>query len=606
MSRLLTPDELWRGLTHRQWDKDINIPTLKDIVEKGRDLAGERPASGAAKQSWMLAAMRAIDGQIPRPSDAQAKSIWNGDTSSLKHPKKRAPQPQVPQPLTVPTLTREPPAPSTQGTGPPPPSSVNRQIEDWTIGNALILQNNIGAPENLTLEGAYDDHSDPGIVSIQLCFYSSWKARKLVDQYKNPYGLLQTQHYFPNPAGKSYPIRGRGAVWSNNSCPLDCILAAARLLKIGYTTEDYANRTRQGWINTLTPSQQSFIAALEFDWELSSRQTNIKKRHEILKMQILAYNAATGQDLRFGRLFSVVNMWKACTSLTSQFRFCTTTARMCKTCDRSIPDLQPGRAVYPNEIDIKATKEDAQSKQTMQQLLRRHFGAVPGKTYPHGTSCQDDSIVKWLEVIGDLPFHLVIHTNPNYYNVTAATVDDITFQYCSRPVCKQPNVIEPDPEVRTANYRWIGGIYLSEGHYRLYWTDDGPNPQGNLKIYDGMRAMGAIVGGVPPDHPIDKIVEYWASGTAILFYERVEVRGSKRKADGDDGLWGLEQPGKKPKEGDAGPVRPKTPQNQTGRRPQRPGHTTNLGGPTPPVTPQNTTIRTSKAPEPGVDVVDLT
>ena len=429
----------------------------------------------------------------------------------------------------------------------------------------------------------------------------------MVDPAKNPYGLVQSQDYLPNRAGKPYPLRGRGTVWDNNSCAFDCVLAAGRLLRIGSTTADYGSQDRQDWINTLEPSQQSFIAALEYDWDLSSRQTNVQKRHEFLKIQIPAYNAATQLNLAFGRLASAVHMWKVCTSMTSQFNIRYASARRCKACQARLPDLQPGIANGGNGLEIRATREDAEKRLNMQQLLRDHFRPVPTGPFNHSSSCQVDAVVKYPEVIGDLPFHLVIYANPNYQNVTAATVDNISFDYYSRPTHKQPSVFQPDQELRRATYRWIGGIYLSRGHYRLYWVDDGANPKRHLKIYDGLNAMGAIIGGVPPDHPVDRVVDHWADGTAILFYEQLEIRGSKRKADDDDGVSGPEKPGKEPKDkdDDNGPEPPTTPPNKTERPSKKPKYTV-IGAPTPPETPQNMNPRPSKTSGRSVEVVDLT
>ena len=583
MSKLLTPDAVWRGLTHKKLASQTNVATLREIVEKGGDPEGERPNTSAVKQTWMLAAMRVIDGQVPRPNDGQALTIWKGDTSSLKQPKKQTSRVQGPRPPAPPiqgSISGQPAHAQPLAPHLPPPPPVQR-IPDAAIRNALILRNNIVAMENLTLGSAYDDRTDPDIASLRISFYSSLTGPKLFDPAKTPCGRVLTQNYSLDRTGKSYPLRGRGAVWNSNSCAFDCVLAASRLLGVGSATADYEDQSRQEWINTLEPHQQSFIAAVDYDWDLASYHTSIRKRHDFLKIQLAPYNATTRENLKIGNFLSAVILWRTCTSMTTQFTVHTRNKRGCTECKIQMPDPLSAKKVTTNGIDIRATREDAENQASMQELLQRHFGAAPARRIDHNSSCQDNAIVKYLEVVGDLPSHLAIYTNPNYINVKGATSDDITFQYYSDCTNEQPGVIKVQEGLRRVTYRWVGGIYLQEEleHYRLYWTDDSPNPRGNIKIYDGQRAMGAIIGGVPPDHPIDKIVDYWADGTAILFYERVEPRRIKRKA-----------------EHDGEPAQPQTPLNKSDHPFKKPRFTGI--GPTPPETPQNTGSK--------IDVIDLT
>ncbi|KAL9119016.1 MAG: hypothetical protein Q9187_004430 [Circinaria calcarea] len=584
MSRLLTPNAVWRGLTHKQLAGQIQVATLKEIVERGGDPDGERPNTNAVKQTWMLAAMRVIDSQVPRPDDGQALTIWRGDTSSLKKPTKQTSRAQAPRPLGPPTQgsrPRQPVRAQPLGPNPPPPPPFVQRIPDAAVRNALILRSNIVDMENLTLGSAYDDRTDPDIASLRISFYSSLKGPKMFDPVKTPCGRVLTQSYSLNRTGKSYPLRGRGAVWDSNSCAFDCVLAASRLLGVGSATVDYENQSRQEWVNTLQPQQQSFIAAVDYNWDLATYTTSIRRRHDFLKIQLAPYNTATKENHTIGKFLSAVILWKTCTSMTTQFTVSTRNKRGCTECNLQMPDPLPAVKTTSNGIDIRATMENAENQASMRELLQRHFAAVPARKVDHNSSCQDNAIVKYLEVDGDLPSHLVIYTNPNYKNVKGATSDDITFQYYSDCTDEQPGVTQVKEGLRRATYRWVGGIYLQDekNHYRLYWTDDSPNPRGNIKIYDGQRAMGAIIGGVPPDHPVDKIVDYWADGAAVLFYERVEPRRTKRKADGD-----------------GGPVPPQTPLNK-GDHPVKKPRFTGVG-PTPPETPQN---KGSK-----IDIVDLT
>ena len=48
-------------------------------------------------------------------------------------------------------------------------------------------------------------------------------------------------------------------------------------------------------------------------------------------------------------------------------------------------------------------------------------------------------------------------------------------------------------------------------------------PRGYLRVYDGVMLKGAIVGGVGPALPEYKVDAFWAKGTDMLFYERLEV-----------------------------------------------------------------------------------
>ena len=73
-------------------------------------------------------------------------------------------------------------------------------------------------------------------------------------------------------------------------------------------------------------------------------------------------------------------------------------------------------------------------------------------------------------------------------------------------------------------YRWLGGIYVKEKRFRVYFYQpplfyerDRPEDVGKMMFYDGRELRGAIIGNVAPQRPGEIIPEAWQNPTVLLF-----------------------------------------------------------------------------------------
>ena len=364
----------------------------------------------------------------------------------------------------------------------------------------------------MTLANAFNDRDDPHISSLRIKFLS--RASPGLDSRQALLGVQQTHSYVLHPAGEWYPYRGRGPVWKDNSCALDCCLVAAQLLNIGQTTIDIGSRPRIEWINSLTDLEKSAMTAFEIDWGVLTPATSIQTRHGFLRKILAEMNAnkRTQHQTRLGSFLPATGIWSLCTSMASQFSFTTIQRNTCTNCSRVHPN--PPTPTPATDITLDVLRSTGQTP-TMEEMLQQYFGPiVPGGSRANCVDCKATASARRRRVVvGDLPVRLVVKPADNYRDVKNANADRLTFNYL------------PSDDLSTerqVSYRWLGGIYLRNGHYRLYWTDcDYITPNGNVKVYDGKIASGSIVGGVPPCHPENRIPEIWRASTEFFFYERI-------------------------------------------------------------------------------------
>ena len=363
------------------------------------------------------------------------------------------------------------------------------------------------------LEPMLDNKNDHRLRSLRVIFITSLRPATLLSRSGNEQGYELTHDYFISGRGKSYPVRGNGPPWENNSCAFDCCLVAARLLKVGSINADFGASSKTAWFESLDTFHREFVQALDHDWDTSSRSINVRKRNETLDSYVFAFNRNAehpSDRISLGSFQSAVHLWTFCTSMACQFVLKTRRVSWCAVCGagRSLTSFIPQTAV-----DVEGTLEDAEQGRSMEQILQRQFGPMVSRNPPKLHDCGATSRSRRRnEIQGYLPVRLVLTPQQHYRNIRNATADRITFTYLSS--------VRREQEV---TYRWLGGIYNRNQHYRLYWTDTAyQHPSGLIKVYDGMAAAGTIIGGIPPDHPDDKIPDFWADGTSLLFYERVD------------------------------------------------------------------------------------
>ncbi|MCJ1314095.1 hypothetical protein MMC25_007775 [Agyrium rufum] len=77
-----------------------------------------------------------------------------------------------------------------------------------------------------------------------------------------------------------FPYRGRGPVWSRNSCLFDSMLVVARLWNLGHSV-DHPGTLQTPWLNSLSDLQQSSLSMpFEPGWELWTVKKSKSERHK--------------------------------------------------------------------------------------------------------------------------------------------------------------------------------------------------------------------------------------------------------------------------------------------------------------------------------------
>lgn len=329
------------------------------------------------------------------------------------------------------------------------------------------------------------------------------------------------KYRFADDGGK-FPFRGRGPVWKHNSCAVDTCVVAGMFLNAGSTTADKGTETRASWTASLAALQRAFLDAINSDWKSISSEESINLRDVFLDTYIRAINSTRTPEtktpvLQKGNFMPAVTVWELSTMNFHQFTFLTKRfLNVCKSC---------GARTGPPEADIRESsvaielKKDEQKQTpppTFERLLRNYFGYTPLKDC--GICKAEGTRFRRRLIIGDLPPRLVVQPHVDMRHMPGYASDEVSFDY-----------EDLDGTERHATYRWLGGIYLYNQHYRTYWNDSKVGDKRKLlRLYDGQHDGGIIIGGIEPrsSDPEDTdqriIHEDWENGTDLLFYERTD------------------------------------------------------------------------------------
>ncbi|MCJ1318634.1 hypothetical protein MMC15_003964 [Xylographa vitiligo] len=403
----------------------------------------------------------------------------------------------------------------------PPPEKTQAEIDEEEYQKTLLIEANmVDLGEDETMDdydpNAYDsDDTDAGAGPQR----SDWNRPDATENKDEP--RLQTQHYHLSDIGKEFAFRGKGPESGTNTASLDCTLVIALQLGVGGSLDRgrYTNKT--AFIKSLSPFHETFYREMtENTWDTNSAEVNRRTRDMIFD-DLVEENAGVqrGEGIPFP------TTWNLCTSFSPQLRFTTVKSKRCVHCAANVTDpTSPGkRERFRTDVTL-AKSGNADERTTMQEMLQRLFGPRPPKGIhdcsqgPNATpnaTATPDAIEERPMVLGELPTTLAVIPDASYRNIEGATADSIRLNYLSTS------------GERRATYRWLGGAYQNHGSHRVYWADDDfPNPRGQLRVYDPQQANGIIVGDLPPDHYENKIVDYWADGCAMLFYQRMSVEST--------------------------------------------------------------------------------
>ena len=320
---------------------------------------------------------------------------------------------------------------------------------------------------------------------------------------------------------ESHPYRGRGPQWLRNSCAFDCVTVAARLMNVGRTVQDIDPWDRARirdylrWTNeSLNRDQQETLRFLiVLDWNAMGKDQTLRHRDMFLdhilslrykEQKAIADRFGTTQPTKQqrGKFLPVVGLFETVVSLSHRFKIRSGTVTFCNGCRDSKAEMP--NAASPSEMILIQNGPSTATNPgpDMESLLNTYFSTRwLKKSHPNPGCPEDKSMQRQQWVEGDLPARLVAQVSGGQSgnvdrNIRGATVNELTINYTSIVsdyAANQNRVVE-----RKASYRWLGGIYLSNAHFRLYWRDlGGGSKPDQLLVYDGQRTQGALVGGVP-------------------------------------------------------------------------------------------------------------
>jgi hypothetical protein len=301
---------------------------------------------------------------------------------------------------------------------------------------------------------------------------------------------------------------GRGPTWHDNSCYWDSIIVSCLFLNAGFTYLDRGTSPDR-WQNGLTTIERAFLDVLRMDWNFFDPKTSIAQRDMFLD---LFYQEWTSEGVGpkpkpKGEMDSPAARWNDVAGPFNQFSFHTHQRRQPCNCQN-----RPARNNAPAEVRYITPpyQESDGSGVTVTDLLQRWSHYV----LPH---CQTGARETTNIIHGNLPLRMVLQ-------ITAGTT---LFDHTSQSLSFAYTRIEPGSgkEIHDrVSYKWLGGVYCSGSHFRVYWNDSksGARTVDSLRIYDGMQAAGAILGNVPPASPSEPIPKYWTKYCPpLLFYEQL-------------------------------------------------------------------------------------
>ncbi|KAI4265268.1 MAG: hypothetical protein L6R38_009543, partial [Xanthoria sp. 2 TBL-2021] len=439
-------------------------------------------------------------------------------TSPTPPPKLPTPPPKLPTP--PPKQPTPPPIESLPNTSPTILADLTHETPLNPLTNAKLRQ---AIRAQYRWDIPLDTGCEPHIPELP-----SWKGKKVVTvdketvyNYAFRSGLLRrisalkiilsagSQSYSLQPEGEPFPFRGQGPIWDQNSCHLDVCIVAARLLNVGSTVADRGKIPRDSWLRALQPVQQRFLDLISADWEGMNRPTNIERRHHFWDHELASLEGISRRP-HFG---SAVNVWDRCTSQTGQFGFDKSDGfSSCKHCGAAASS-NPARHHQYLSLDMSQDQYQEHRSQAGDKPIEYWIDRELKPLDKRCGACKTSN-GRFLsrEIVGALPRRLVVVPGQFVQGlISGATSDCVQFSYWSA-----------DGEQKAA-YRWLGGIYHRNKHFRLYWTDgEKGSPYPQVRVYDGRECCGAIVGGIPAFSHKDKVAPAWSRTATILFYERID------------------------------------------------------------------------------------
>ncbi|KAJ5621385.1 hypothetical protein N7528_006168 [Penicillium herquei] len=299
-----------------------------------------------------------------------------------------------------------------------------------------------------------------------------------------------------NQSTHLYPYRGRGPVWSSNSCSVDCVIVLGMLLDVGCTNID-----RESWRwEHITDLEKAFIEITNVNWDALTPGQSIQMRDLFRKK--LCYELPTMDMVSPQPAWAI---WSECTKNMEQFYF--HFSDVYQSCPCSNQQFVEGNKVA-NCILPRIDFTDAEGV-WLSDLVER---VVYNKRPCPCIHCGADTDI-WETRVEQLPPRMVVSNYLGHRIRVFNHTEDLRFRY-----------IDEFGIEKVAAYRWLGGIYHKDNHVRVYWSDQerGDQLRTSIRMYDDEVNGGAIFGGIPPAHPNDRVPYDWTNiGFLIGVYERI-------------------------------------------------------------------------------------
>lgn len=394
----------------------------------------------------------------------------------------------------------------------------------------------------------------PNPLSDAISSITDYKASLFDEEGRAPKGLVPLRMswgeslggkcYF-SETGTEYANYGRGPTWGGwtayakaipstpdlnpdqditgkhvvaNSCGVDSLIVVGMFLDIGQTTADRGSTPRSDWLKQLTPLQNEYIEAARTDWNDYTPVGSVKKKKRFYDAILRSLN------YKYTQFTPPAGVWTGPLGGNfHQFTFHLSIKKTCAKCGRT--SIKGGQRALSIDVDFEVIQKNPNF--TLAHYLGYYFDPRAfrdKKTMSREFHCGVPPSKIQKVMVGGLPPRLVVTPETRGKKsvpIPEHTKGDISFRYQ-----------DERGNERSATYRWIGGIYLANQHYRVYW-DDSESEEGLVKVYDGQGPftasrsqhtwlLGTIIGGLDTSTLAERVPTPWCEAPCLLFYERVD------------------------------------------------------------------------------------
>ncbi|KAI9651609.1 MAG: hypothetical protein M1829_002590 [Trizodia sp. TS-e1964] len=350
----------------------------------------------------------------------------------------------------------------------------------------------------------------------------------------------------------AYEYRGQGPPWGmwvppsdkkrvgyvqGMSCALDVCIVAGMYMGAGRINADSSSPPPAA-----DGIRDLFLRLCGTDWRALSEEEGLKAKNTLYR---LVLNERPEQHLKTaaiemlaGTLMAVSGkhgIWSMCATGLGQFSFTGYTIRRCSVCSQEC--LFNNNQPFFAEVEVSILARS--NCRNLLELVQQYFDGQPSDAPCTNCESTGNRFIRRV-LTSEPPLRMAVAVNKLFARETltleAEPDGQIPDNFNIRYFCCG------EASARTAAYKWIGGIYKSKAHYRLYWDDNShlnprkPSSAGSMQcelearqvsLYDGNnllktgKRLGLIIGGIPAADTYLRVPSPWHNGADLLFYERI-------------------------------------------------------------------------------------